>query len=282
MNLRNTLWHGWLRRPYRLYKALDEGQGSTVVFLHGLGRSSDVWRHAAEMLDSPADRAQVRMIAYDLLGFGQSPKPEHLQYTVDDHARAVVAALMRLPQRARPVIIVGHSMGCLIAVRVARLRPDLVRHLILYEMPLYSGLPDKRRYRMRLRLYFTLYERIVSFKPIFQEPGKTRAQKLAEKLTGFTLDDNTWRPFIRSLKHTIMEQTTSDDLRHVKVPMDVIYGRLDQVVIRGKVREVFGEDAQNITAHTIRESHTISRRATRFLLTRLAAIVGNKAPARHV
>jgi pimeloyl-ACP methyl ester carboxylesterase len=162
-------------------------------------------------------------------------------------------------------------MGCLVAMRVARLRPDLVRHLILYEMPLYSGLPDKRRYRARLKLYFNLYERIIAFKPIFHGPGKKRAQKLAEKIVGFTLDDETWKPFIRSLKHTIMEQTTAEDIKQVKTPMDAIYGTRDQLVIRGKVHEIFGEDAQHVTAHTIREAHIISRKASRFLLSRIVA-----------
>jgi cis-3-alkyl-4-acyloxetan-2-one decarboxylase len=262
----DTAWHKWLKRPYRLHKPIDRGNGPTVVFLHGLGRSAVSWKHVPEVL---ADKP-IRMVAFDLLGFGQSPKPDWLEYDVDDHARAVIAAIGKLHSR-QPVILIGHSMGCLVSVRVARLRPDLVRHLVLYEMPLYNGLPDKRSYRLRLKFYFALYERIVAYKPIFVGPGKKRAQKLAEKIAGFTLDDATWRPFVRSLKHTIMEQKTHEDIKQLKLPMDVIYGTRDRLVIRGKTAEIFGEDVTNITAHNVRENHGVSKKASTFLVERIEA-----------
>ena len=271
MRWKDIVWHEWLRRPYKLNRGIDVGSGSTVVFLHGIGRSTEVWEHVQELAEQSTPG--FRMVGFDLLGFGLSPKPDRLDYNVDDHARAVIAALSRLPRRSRPMVLVGHSMGCLVAVRIARLRPDLVRHLILYEMPLYKGLPDKRRYQARLRFYFNLYKKIITYQPIFQGAGKNRARKLAEKITGVKLDDTTWVPFVRSLEHTIMEQTANEDIKHIAVPMDVIYGALDQVVIRGKIREVFGEDTSHITSHTIRETHSISRRASRFLLQRIAHVL---------
>lgn len=268
--LRDTVWHKWLKRPYQLQKSIDLGTGAPAVFLHGLGRSSVSWRHIPELL---AGR-NIRMIAFDLLGFGQSPKPDWLQYTVDDHATAVIAAIRRLRLK-EPVVLIGHSMGCLVSVRVARLRPDLVKHLILYEMPLYNGLPDKRSYRLRLKLYFNLYERIIEYRPIFRGPGKKSAQKLAEKIAGFTLDDDTWRPFVRSLKHTIMEQKTHEDIKQLTLPMDVIYGTKDRLVIRGKTTEIFGDDVTNITAHNVRENHGVSKRGSKFLLERIQAALGD-------
>lgn len=269
-----NFWHKWLRRPYKLYKAIDHGGGQPVVLLHGLGRSAVVWGH----LDEALAGRPVRCVAFDLLGFGSSPKPDHLKYDVDDHARAVIAAISRMRFR-RPVILVAHSLGSLVSARVARLRPDLVKHLVLYEMPLYSGLPDKRSYRIRLNIYFNLYEKIVAFKPIFKGPGKKRAQKIAEKVAGFTLEDATWKPFVRTLKHTIMEQDTHDDIKNIALPMDIIYGTRDRLVIRGETREIFGEDVTNITAHTIRESHSISKKASLFLAERIDAAMAENAPA---
>ena len=268
--MRDRIWHGWLKRPYRLYKAVDQGdpKGTPVVFLHGLGRSAEVWRH----MDRLVAGKPIRMICFDLLGFGQSPKPEHLAYDVNDHARAVIHSIRRLRLR-QPVILVGHSMGCLISVRVARLEPKLVRHLVLYEMPLYAGLPEKRIYKLRLSLYFSIYERIIAYKPIFKGPGRPRAQRLAEKLTGFTMNDETWRPFVRSLKHTIMEQTTHLDIKQLRMPMDVIYGSRDRLVIRGKTEEIFGHDVKNVAAHTIKENHAISTTASAFILERIEAAV---------
>ena len=271
----DKFWHGSLKRPYRLAKPVDIGDAGapTVLLLHGLGRFGGAWEHVIERLEGQP----LRAVAFDLLGFGESPKPVRLNYTVDDHARAVIDAITRyrLVRGRRKLIIVGHSMGCLIAVRVARLRPDLVSHLVLYEMPLYKGLPDKRSYRVRTNLYFKLYERIIAFRPVFKQgQGKRRAQRLAERIAGFTLSDDTWKPFVRSLKHTIMEQTTADDIKQLKMPMEVVYGTKDRVVIRGKTTEIFGEDVTNITAHTIRENHGITKKAGEFLSRRILYLVG--------
>ncbi len=270
----DKVWHHWFNRPYRLHKAIDRGAGQPVVMLHGLGRSAVVWQQLDELLAEQA----VRRVAFDLLGFGDSPKPSSINYNVDDHASAVIAALSRARLR-QPVVLVGHSMGCLIAVRVAKLRPDLVKHLILYEMPLYAGLPDKRLYKIRLNLYFGLYKRIVAYKPIFKGPGKKRAQKIAEKIAGLSLDDATWRPFVRSLKHTIMEQDTHRDIKQIKLPMDVIYGTRDRLVIRGKTHEIFGSDVTNITAHSIRENHGVSKKAAVFIIGRINAALADGAPS---
>lgn len=270
--LTGTIWHRWLKRPYRLAKITDTAKGDPVILLHGLGRSAVVWDYTVGLLQ-PHD---VRVVTFDLLGFGKSPKPDWLHYNVDDHAQALIASIEKLRLR-QPAVLVGHSMGCLIAVRLASLRPDLVKHLVLYEMPLYSGLPDTRRYRLRLNLYFKIYEKIISYKPIFSGPGKKRAQRFAEKIAGFTLSDETWRPFVRSLRQTIMKQTTADDIKRLEMPMDVIYGSRDRLVIRGKTKVIFGEDAVNVTAHTIRESHGISRQAGNFIAERIVAAVNGTA-----
>lgn len=270
-------WHKWLGRPYKLVKAYDLGLSTSqpIVLLHGLASSSNAWKSLLDELQGKP----LRVVGYDLIGFGKSPKPEWLQYTTDDHARMVIAALEH-SRLGQPAIVVGHSMGCLVAVRVARLRPDLVKHLILYEMPLYSGLPDKRLYQLRLNLYFKLYDKVVAYRPVLKGPGVGKAQRIAQKFGNFNFSDHSWKPFVKSLKHTIMEQTTAEDLKHIRMPMDVVYGTRDRLVIRGKTKAIFGEDTGHITAHTIRVSHVINKKACRFLSARIQAAAGmtNQVP----
>ena len=262
----DDLWHRQLGRPYRLKKVIDRGKGMPVVLLHGIGRSGSVWQHVIEGLEF----FQFRVVAFDLLGFGASPKPDWLDYNIDDHARSVIASIERLRLK-QPAVLVGHSMGCLVAVRVARWRPDLVRHLVLYEMPLYEGLPNKRSYRLRTNLYFRLYERIIRFKPTFDVANMKRAERLARKIAGFELTAASWEPFVKSLQNTIMKQTAAADIKQLLMPMDVIYGRLDMLVIRGKPQQIFGADNINIASHTIRARHEISVKASRFLVQRITA-----------
>ncbi len=273
-NLRDTIWHKWFMQPYQLACITDVGEGVPVVMLHGLGRHAGVWHHLIEYLQS----RPYRLVAFDLLGFGTSPKPDWPEYSVDDHANAVIASL-RQRKTKTPVILVGHSMGCLIAVRIAKLQPGLVKHLVLYEMPLYSGLPDTKHYRMRLDFYFRLYKRIIQYQPNFETSNARAGQRIAEKIMEVSMTPDAWRAFVRSLEHTIMEQNTNEDLKDIDAPIDVIYGTRDRLVIRGKTRLLFGEDVTNITAHTIRESHRISDKASRFLAERIDAAASGSTEA---
>ncbi len=267
MKVLDKFWHRTLGRPYRLARLVDSGTGTPVVLLHGIGRTGQVWERVVELLAE----LPVRIVAFDLLGFGASPKPDWPDYNVDDHARAVIAGLERL-KSSEPTVLVGHSMGCLVAVRVARLRPDLVRHLVLYQMPLYEGLPETRRYRLQLNLYARLYRQITRYQPTFDtETRRKLTERLARRIVGFEVERDTWQPFVKSLEHTIMQQTAADDIKQLAMPMDVVYGTYDMFVIHGKPQQVFGEDSDNVTAHTIRERHTISKRASRFLVERITA-----------
>jgi pimeloyl-ACP methyl ester carboxylesterase len=262
----DRFWHQTLRRPYRLAKTVDEGQGAPVILLHGIGRTGQVWEHVVALLVPLG----ARVVAFDLLGFGASPKPEWPLYDVDDHAQAVIASIAKL-RLSEPAVLVGHSMGCLVAVRVASLRPELVKRLVLYEMPLYEGLPEKRRYRLRIDLYLKLYRRLTRYQPSFNDRNIRLSDRLARKVAGFEVTAQTWQPFIKSLEHTIIEQTTAEDIKRLDTAMDVIYGSFDMFVIRGKAQQFFGADTDNIAVHNIRARHVISPKASRFIVERVMA-----------
>src|SRR4029450_6998185 len=116
MTFKDFLWHKLLRRPYQL-AVRDSGQGEVVVMLHGLAASGATWQKVADLLGD-----SVRVIRPDLLGFGDSPRPDWTNYTVQDPARAVIATLKKRGVK-KPVTIVGHSMGCLIAAHIATKYP---------------------------------------------------------------------------------------------------------------------------------------------------------------
>lgn len=265
-NLFDRLWHQKLGKPYHLAKPIDSGQGTLVVFLHGIGRMGQTWQYLIESLSG----LPIRAVAFDLLGFGDSPKPDSLDYTVDDHASAVIASIERLHPDT-PIIIVGHSMGCLVAVRIAVKRPELVRHLVLYEMPLYKGLPNKRLYRLRLNFYSKIYNWLLNFQPTFSEQDATLAERLTRRFSAVEVDQTTWQPFVKSLQHTILEQTAPEDIKQVAVPMDVIYGTHDMIVIKGTVKHVIGRNVERLAVHTVRAGHSISRHSSQFLAKRIIA-----------
>lgn len=259
-------WHQKLNKPYHLVKRVDSGSGQLVILLHGIGRTSLVWRHLVKELSN----VPVRVVAFDLLGFGKSPKPTWLNYDVDDHVRAVENSIERL-KPSSPVILVGHSMGCLVAVRLAVKRPDLVKHLVLYEMPLYKGLPNRRYYKLRLNFYTRIYNWLLTYEPTFNARDYKFSDRLAQKFTDLKIDPVSWQAYIKSLQHTIYEQTAPEDIPKLSMPMDAIYGSLDMLVIRGTIQHIYGDDDERkrMNIHVVRAGHRVTRKASKFIRRRI-------------
>lgn len=104
------------------------GHGPPVVWIHGWQCSS-----TGELLPvavQPPLRGR-RSLLVDLLGHGYSDKPHDFPYTVLDHARTMVELLDALG--IDECVLVGHSMGGEIAIRVAAARPTVVTTLVMAE-----------------------------------------------------------------------------------------------------------------------------------------------------
>ncbi len=112
--------------PALHYQEWGRPDGAVVLLLHGLGASSDSWRHVA-----PALGERFRVIAPDARGHGASEWVR--DYSFEALHEDVVGLLDRLGILA--VILVGHSMGAVLAYEIAATRPDLIRLLVLDEMP---------------------------------------------------------------------------------------------------------------------------------------------------
>lgn len=104
-----------------------------AVFVHGLGGSARNWTDLMYLL-SPV----VGGIAPDLPGFGRSPMPVDRDYSQGAHAQTVIRLIE--DRCDGPIDLFGNSMGGAIATRIAALRPDLVRSLVLVS----PALPDLR------------------------------------------------------------------------------------------------------------------------------------------
>jgi pimeloyl-ACP methyl ester carboxylesterase len=110
--------------------------GRVAVLLHGRNFPSSYW---APVIKTLAD-AGFRVVVPDQIGFGKSSKQSG-ELHFDTLARNTVALLDRL--QVSQFDIVAHSMGGMLAVRIARTYPDRVSHLVL-TAPI--GLEDYRLY----------------------------------------------------------------------------------------------------------------------------------------
>src|SRR5712691_6635333 len=96
-----------------------------VLLLHGLGVGGSVWQAFARRL-----LPDLAAVAPDLRGHGQSDAPPS-GYTPTDYAMDLVVLISdELPG---PLPVVGHSLGALVGLRLAELRPDLVSWLVLLD-----------------------------------------------------------------------------------------------------------------------------------------------------
>jgi magnesium chelatase accessory protein len=89
----------------------SEGLVETVLLLHGTGASSHSWRGLAPLL------SRWRVIAPDLPGHGFTDLPSGQSVSPTGMARAVAGLLDSL--RVRPSVVIGHSAGAAIAIRMA-------------------------------------------------------------------------------------------------------------------------------------------------------------------
>ena len=115
----------------RLFVRIDEGEGPVMVLLHGINSDASDWRKVIDTIGGG-----YRFIAPDLLGFGESPKPEDIDYTADDHALVLENTLKDLGVD-RPFLLVGYSLGGDIAIRYGSMHPDKLRRLFLLSAPFY-------------------------------------------------------------------------------------------------------------------------------------------------
>jgi pimeloyl-ACP methyl ester carboxylesterase len=112
-----------------------EGDGPPVLLVHGFPDSHRLWRHQV----APLADAGHRVIAPDLRGFGDSPRPEG----VESYRIATIVQEDLVPLLDEPAYVIGHDWGAAIAWALAIMRPDLVSRLAVLSV----GHPNMRATR---------------------------------------------------------------------------------------------------------------------------------------
>ncbi|CAJ2507438.1 Uu.00g086240.m01.CDS01 [Anthostomella pinea] len=121
---------------------VDEGAGPPVIFIHGWTCDIHDWVFQIPYFQ----KSGYRTIAFDTRGHGRSPVPskDNPSELGPEATVADAEALLRhLDINAdNPVVVFGHSSGCLIASLLAISSPRLVRALVLVS-PMYYRLQEE-------------------------------------------------------------------------------------------------------------------------------------------
>lgn len=220
------------RRAGRL-SVRTRGSGPAIALLHGLTGSASFWGGAYDAL---ADGRTL--VVPDLLGFGRSDRPD-TGYGPDDHAGALAEAL-DLRDLGGPVAIGAHSLGTIVALRLAAVRPDLVSSVVAFGPPLYPHADAARQH-------------IGSMSPmarLFVLPGKTaRAvcvwmcdhRQVAARLSAIANPSvppviaadavqHSWPSYSETLERCLLTGEPSSWLESIVCPVHLVVGKHDPVV----------------------------------------------------
>jgi len=107
------------------YREAGRTDAPVALFLHGNPTSSYIWRNIIPLV---ADVAHC--IAPDLIGFGQSGKPD-IAYRFEDHVRYLDAFISEA--EIGSAYLVAQDWGTALAFHLAARRPDFVRGLAFME-----------------------------------------------------------------------------------------------------------------------------------------------------
>ncbi len=108
-----------------------EGKGPGIVLIHGFGGNREVWTEISKRL-----KTSHTVLSLNLPGHADNSAPPLKEKAVDlDAVAAEIAKLIR-KQKVEPALLVGHSLGGTIAIRVALADPKAVRGVILVDSSL--------------------------------------------------------------------------------------------------------------------------------------------------
>lgn len=112
-----------------------EGNGKTVILLHGIPGVGAIWQEVSRLL-----RTRYRVVVPDLVGFGQSARPDDIQALWADSQAAAVLALMD-DLGIDSAVVVGHDFGGPVAAHLAAQAGDRITGLVLASTNVFGDTP---------------------------------------------------------------------------------------------------------------------------------------------
>ncbi len=220
----------------------EAGRGRPILFLHGMNGSTRSW---AEQLDGLSDT--FRVISWDAPGFGESDPCAASLEAYAQAARELMAGL-----DLREAIVVGHSMGGLVATRLGADRGGRIAGIVLssthlgYARP--PGEPLMERYAGRMNHIMAHgagpdYGRTSAGKMVPADSSEKVLAALTAVAAGARAEG------MRDAGRALQEARNADIAPLVDIPVALFIGGRDSVVkpdqLRG-LREAFPNASQTV------------------------------------
>ena len=242
-----------------LYNESKEKTATTtnkhVLFIHGLGSSSIVWRDIPDALAE-----HFHTIAVDLIGFGRSDKPKTADYTIKGLSKFIMDFLREgiKIKKHEKINIVGHSLGGYIAAEFAIDNKNLIEKIVLIDS---SGMLQKPTPLLVQYLDAAMEkDSILRYKKVqrvFEDLLADRSRLLpvvADIFIGTIGKSGAKYAFESAFHNSTTTQIGSDRLKQIEdIPCLIIWGEKDNLIPSDYAKE-FQKVLRNVKVEIIRDA----------------------------
>ncbi|WP_218079621.1 alpha/beta fold hydrolase [Anthocerotibacter panamensis] len=230
----------WTWRGYKIAYTGAGNDGPPLVLIHGFGANLGHWRK-----NIPDLSQEHRVFALDLLGFGASVKPADGVYTFETWGEQVADFIAQVVNA--PALVVGNSIGAIVALQAAVLRPELVQGITLINCSLRllhrtkrQSLPWLRRVGAPVLQSLLSWEPLGRFffeqlrqpqtvkKILLQAYGDPKAvtDELVDLLIAPSLDPGAWSVFLAFIRYDT-GPLAEELLPQLTCPVQILWGEQD-------------------------------------------------------
>lgn len=208
--------------------------GAPVLFVHGFGTCSFLWRNVGPTL-AMANRTAF---AVDLFGYGESDRPFDAQFGIAAQSDYLDRALTAL--RLSKATVVGSDLGAAIAMHLAYNRPDRVERLLLVNPIAFDDVPAddiKTMQRNTARFAFQISRGVLGAAPLMREllersvadPERMPDGLLARYLAPYVGQEGV--NHLLALARSVDDEDMLDvELNQIDCPTTIVWGDQDPFV----------------------------------------------------
>ena len=235
--VKNSVKYQVLKKPLTLKKRHDYCASKhpklTVIMLHGIASSAGTYEHALIHLEKNPSLKDVRFITLDWLGHGKSYASKKLGYTISEQIKALNTTIKNL-RIATPIILMGHSMGTVLAAHFSIKYPKVAQEMILISTPIYSekDLEDPR----------------------LEEGMKAFTAAVARYQKKFIES----KQFLASMEQVVKSPKNYEAFANISVPTTIFYGAEDTYILPSNIRAI-AKNNPYIKAVKTEGKHHVSR-----------------------